>query len=112
MDVADAASCAACAERVRGDGHVVDILINNAGITRDVSFRKMCKADWDAVMRTNLDSLFNVTHAFVEAMVERGWGRIVNIASVNGHRGAFGQTNYAAPQPGQHGSNHSLENRK
>lgn len=108
MDVADEASCAACAERIRGDGHVVDILINNAGITRDGSFRKMCKADWDAVMRTNLDSLFNVTRAFVEAMVERGWGRIVNIASVNGSRGAFGQTNYAASKAGMHGFSKSL----
>src|SRR3546814_9708910 len=59
-------------------------------------------------MRTNLDSLFNVTHAFVEAMVERGWGRIVNIASVNGSRGAFGQTNYAASKAGMHGFSKSL----
>jgi len=108
MDVADEASCNACAERVRADGHAVDVLINNAGITRDASFRKMRKVDWDAVMHTNLDSLFNVTKAFVDGMVDRGWGRIVNIASVNGSKGAFGQTNYAASKAGMHGFTKSL----
>ena len=108
MDVADEASCNACAERVRADGHVVDVLVNNAGITRDASFRKMRKVDWDAVMHTNLDSLFNVTKAFVDGMVDRGWGRIVNIASVNGSKGAFGQTNYAASKAGMHGFTKSL----
>lgn len=108
MDVADEASCLACAERLRTDGHRVDVLINNAGITRDASFRKMRKVDWDAVMHTNLDSLFNVTKPFVDGMVERGWGRIVNIASVNGSKGAFGQTNYAASKAGMHGFTKSL----
>lgn len=108
MDVADTESCRACAERIRDDGHSVDILVNNAGITRDASFRKMQKVDWDAVMRTNLDSLFNVTKAFVEGMLDRGWGRIVNIASVNGSKGAFGQTNYAASKAGMHGFTKSL----
>jgi acetoacetyl-CoA reductase len=108
MDVANEASCAACADRVRADGHVVDILVNNAGITRDASFRKMQKVDWDAVMHTNLDSLFNVTKVFIEGMLGRGWGRVVNIASVNGSKGAFGQTNYAASKAGMHGFTKSL----
>ena len=108
MDVTDAASCAACAERIRADGHAVDILVNNAGITRDASFRKMQKVDWDTVMRTNLDSLFNVTKVFVEDMLDGGWGRIVNIASVNGSKGAFGQTNYAASKAGMHGFTKAL----
>ncbi|MGA0585544.1 acetoacetyl-CoA reductase [Dyella sp. KRB-257] len=108
MDVADEASCDACAERVRADGHAVDVLVNNAGITRDATFRKMHKVDWDAVMHTNLDSLFNVTKAFIGGMVDRGWGRVVNIASVNGSKGAFGQTNYAASKAGMHGFTKSL----
>ncbi|MDE2317134.1 MAG: acetoacetyl-CoA reductase [Xanthomonadaceae bacterium] len=108
MDVTDAASCTACAEHIRADGHAVDILVNNAGITRDASFRKMQKVDWDTVMRTNLDSLFNVTKVFVEDMLDGGWGRIVNIASVNGSKGAFGQTNYAASKAGMHGFTKAL----
>ncbi|MGB3423317.1 MAG: acetoacetyl-CoA reductase [Castellaniella sp.] len=107
-DVADEASCLAMAERIRADGHRVDILVNNAGITRDGTFRKMVKATWDSVLRTNLDSMFNVTHPFVDGMAETGWGRIVNIASVNGSKGQFGQTNYAAAKAGIHGFTKSL----
>ncbi|MFC4299724.1 acetoacetyl-CoA reductase [Castellaniella hirudinis] len=107
-DVADEASCLAMAERIRADGHRVDILVNNAGITRDGTFRKMVKAAWDSVLRTNLDSMFNVTHPFVDGMAETGWGRIVNIASVNGSKGQFGQTNYAAAKAGIHGFTKSL----
>ncbi|MDE1999904.1 MAG: SDR family oxidoreductase, partial [Burkholderiales bacterium] len=73
------------------------------GITRDGMFRKMTKADWDAVMDTNLNSLFNVTKQVIDDMVERGWGRIVNISSVNGEKGQFGQTNYSAAKAGMHG---------
>ncbi len=108
MDVADFDSCAQCAKRVIADHGAVDILINNAGITRDATFAKMTKADWDAVMRTDLDAIFNVTKAFISPMVERGFGRIINIGSVNGSRGAFGQTNYAAAKAGIHGFTKAL----
>lgn len=81
----------------------IDVLINCAGITRDKSFRKMQPDQWRAVISTNLDSIFNVTHQVVDGMVERGWGRIVNISSVNGQRGQFGQTNYSAAKAGTHG---------
>jgi NAD(P)-dependent dehydrogenase (short-subunit alcohol dehydrogenase family) len=78
----------------------VDVLVNNAGITRDMTFKKMDKANWDAVMKTNLDSCFNMTKQVVDSMAERGWGRIINISSVNGQKGAFGQTNYFRGQGG------------
>ncbi|TVP81461.1 acetoacetyl-CoA reductase [Thioalkalivibrio sp.] len=81
----------------------IDVLINCAGITRDKTFRKMEPDQWKAVMATNLDSLFNVTRQVVDGMTERGWGRIVNISSVNGQRGQFGQTNYSAAKAGAHG---------
>jgi acetoacetyl-CoA reductase len=84
-------------------GGPIDILVNNAGITRDGVFRKMTKADWDAVINTNLNSLFNVTKQVIEPMVERGWGRIVNISSVNGQKGQFGQVNYSTAKAGIHG---------
>ncbi len=81
----------------------VDILVNNAGITRDATFRKLSQPDWDAVMGTNLDSLFNVSKQFVDSMTERGWGRVINISSINGQKGQFGQTNYSAAKAGMHG---------
>jgi acetoacetyl-CoA reductase len=81
----------------------IDVLINCAGITRDKTFRKMEPEHWKAVISTNLDSIFNVTRQVVDGMVERGWGRIVNISSVNGQRGQFGQTNYSAAKAGAHG---------
>ena len=81
----------------------IDVLVNNAGITRDMTFKKMDKVNWDAVMRTNLDSLFNMTKQVADSMIERGWGRIINISSVNGSKGAFGQTNYSAAKAGVHG---------
>ncbi|MBL8385825.1 MAG: acetoacetyl-CoA reductase [Burkholderiales bacterium] len=81
----------------------IDVLVNNAGITRDGSFRKMSKADWDAVMDTNLNSLFNVTKQVVDDMCDRGFGRIINISSVNGQKGQFGQTNYSTAKAGIHG---------
>lgn len=108
MDVAEFDSCEQCAKRVLGDHGTVDVLINNAGITRDTSFAKMTKRDWDAVMRTDLDALFNVTKPFIGGMVERGFGRVVNIGSVNGSRGAFGQTNYSAAKAGVHGFTKAL----
>jgi len=79
------------------------VLVNNAGITRDALFRKMTRADWDAVIETNLTSLFNVTKQVIDDMVDHGWGRIINISSVNGEKGQFGQTNYSAAKAGVHG---------
>lgn len=81
----------------------VDVLVNNAGITRDGLFRKMTQDDWRAVIDTNLNSLFNVTKQVIEGMIERGWGRIINISSVNGQKGQFGQTNYSTAKAGIHG---------
>jgi acetoacetyl-CoA reductase len=81
----------------------VDVLVNNAGITRDGMFRKMSQDDWRAVMDTNLNSLFNVTKQVIEGMIERQWGRIINISSVNGQKGQFGQTNYSTAKAGIHG---------
>ena len=107
-DVADFDSCQKVIAQVTKDVGPVDILINNAGITRDMTFKKMTKVDWDAVMRTNLDSVFNVTKPVVDGMVERGWGRVINVSSVNGQKGAFGQTNYSAAKAGMHGFTKAL----
>jgi acetoacetyl-CoA reductase len=86
----------------------VDVLVNCAGITRDSTFRKMTPDQWRAVMSTNLDSVFNVTRHVIDGMMERGWGRVVNISSVNAIRGQFGQTNYAAAKAGILGFTKSL----
>jgi acetoacetyl-CoA reductase len=86
----------------------VDVLVNNAGITRDMTFKKMDKPNWDAVIKTNLDSVFNMTKPVCDGMVDRGWGRIINISSVNGQKGAFGQTNYSAAKAGMHGFTKAL----
>ena len=107
-DVADHASCQELAGLIQADGHHIDILVNNAGITRDATFRKLSYADWDAVLRVNLDSVFNVTRPFIDGMLERGWGRIVNISSINGSKGQFGQTNYSAAKAGMHGFTKAL----
>src|SRR6266850_7324931 len=107
-DVADFDSCGRCIHAVIKDLGPVDILVNNAGITRDLTFRKMTKDDWDAVIRTNLDSVFNMTKQVLDGMVERNWGRVINVSSVNGQKGAFGQTNYAAAKAGMHGFTKAL----
>ncbi len=107
-DVADYDSAAQCIAQIEKDIGPVDILINNAGITRDMTFKKMDKPNWDAVMRTNLDSVFNMTKPVCDGMVARGWGRIINISSVNGQKGAFGQTNYSAAKAGMHGFTKAL----
>ncbi|HYC35256.1 MAG TPA: beta-ketoacyl-ACP reductase [Usitatibacter sp.] len=107
-DVSDHASCEQMVATVVKDVGPIDILINNAGITRDMTFRKMSKVDWDAVIHTNLDSVFNVTKPICDGMVERGWGRIINVSSVNGQKGAFGQTNYSAAKAGMHGFTKAL----
>ena len=107
-DVTDFESSRACVSKVAAEVGPVDILVNNAGITKDMTFRKMGKADWDAVMRANLDSVFNMTKQVYDGMMDRGWGRIINVSSVNGSKGAFGQTNYAAAKAGMHGFTKSL----
>ena len=94
--------------KVKADHGPVSVLVNNAGITRDGQFRKMTKADWDSVISTNLNSMFNVTKQVVADMVEKGWGRIINISSVNGEKGQAGQTNYSAAKAGMHGFSMAL----
>jgi len=86
----------------------IDVLINNAGITKDRMFLKMTREDWDAVIETNLNSMFNVTKQVVGDMVDKGWGRIINISSVNGVKGQAGQTNYSAAKAGMHGFSMAL----
>src|SRR4030095_195106 len=108
VDVADFDSCQQTMAKVQSQVGPVDILVNNAGITRDMTFKKMTKADWDVVIRTNLDSVFNMSQQVCYGMVERGWGRIVNVSSVNGSKGAFGQSNYAAAKAGMHGFTKAL----
>ena len=102
-NVGDWDSTVAAFQRVKAEHGPVDVLVNNAGITRDGVFRRMTRADWDAVIETNLTSLFNVTKQVIDDMTDRGWGRVVNISSVNGEKGQFGQTNYSAAKAGMHG---------
>ncbi|MDR3098173.1 MAG: 3-ketoacyl-ACP reductase [Paraburkholderia sp.] len=102
-NVADWDSTAKAFEKVKAEVGEIDVLVNNAGITRDVVFRKMTREEWGAVIDTNLTSLFNVTKQVIDGMVNRGWGRIVNISSVNGQKGQFGQTNYSTAKAGIHG---------
>jgi len=89
--------------KAKAEHGTIDVLVNNAGITRDRMFLKMTREDWDAVIETNLNSMFNVTKQVVGDMVEKGWGRIINISSVNGEKGQAGQTNYSAAKAGMHG---------
>jgi len=108
VDVADYESCQRAVEKIQSEVGPIDVLVNNAGITRDSTFRKMDKGGWDAVLRTNLDSVFNMTKPVIEGMAERGWGRVINVSSVNGQKGAFGQTNYSAAKAGMHGFTKAL----
>jgi len=107
-DVDDYESCADMFYQIGSVIGPVDILVNNAGITRDGVFKRMSPTDWYAVINTNLNSVFNVTRQVVEGMMERGWGRIVNISSVNALKGQFGQTNYSAAKAGMHGFSKAL----
>jgi len=107
-DVSDYDSCAKAVKQIESEVGPIDVLVNNAGITRDMTFKKMGKVDWDAVMHTNLDSVFNMTKAVLDDMVDRGWGRVINVSSVNGQKGAFGQTNYSAAKAGMHGFTKAL----
>jgi acetoacetyl-CoA reductase len=103
VDVSDFASCQALVKTVEASHGPVAILVNNAGITRDAMFKKMELEQWTAVLRTNLDSAFNMSKQVFAGMCERGFGRIVNISSVNGQKGQFGQANYSAAKAGIHG---------
>jgi acetoacetyl-CoA reductase len=103
VDVADFESCADLVRRVSERLGPVDVLVNAAGITRDGTLRKMTPMQWHEVLRVNLDGVFNLSRQVVESMCERGFGRVVNISSVNGQTGQFGQTNYSAAKAGIHG---------
>jgi acetoacetyl-CoA reductase len=107
-NVADWTSTVEAFSRAKAEHGAIDVLVNNAGITRDRMFLKMTREDWDAVIETNLNSMFNVTKQVVGDMVEKGWGRIVNISSVNGEKGQAGQTNYSAAKAGMHGFSMAL----
>jgi len=107
-DVSKFDSCAEMFYNVRSVVGPVEILVNNAGITRDAVFKRMTEQDWMAVINTNLNSVFNVTRQVIDGVVERGWGRIVNISSVNAIKGQFGQTNYSAAKAGMAGFSKAL----
>ena len=102
-NVSDWDSTKAAFDKVKAEVGEIDVLVNNAGITKDGQFRRMSIDDWKAVIDTNLNSLFFVTKQVVDGMLDRGWGRIVNISSMNGQRGQFGQTNYSTAKAGMHG---------
>ena len=99
-DVTDDEACAVMVKKVEAEIGPIDVLVNNAGITRDSVFKKMDKGQWDAVLSTNLDSVFNMTHQVLGGMADRGWGRVINMSSVNGIKGQFGQANYSAAKAG------------
>jgi acetoacetyl-CoA reductase len=107
-DVGEFDSCAGMFQQIAATVGPVDILINNAGITRDSVFKRMTEQDWMAVINTNLNSVFNVTRQVIDGMSERGWGRIINISSVNAIKGQFGQTNYSAAKAGMAGFSKAL----
>jgi acetoacetyl-CoA reductase len=102
-DVADFESCAEMFYHARSVVGPIEILVNNAGITRDAIFKRMTEREWLSVINTNLNSVFNVTRQVIDSMTERGWGRIINISSVNAIKGQFGQTNYSAAKAGMAG---------
>jgi acetoacetyl-CoA reductase len=102
-NVADWESTRAAFEKVHKELGPVDVLVNNAGITRDGTFRRMSIEQWNSVIETNLNSLFNVTKQVIDGMLDRGWGRVINISSVNGQKGQFGQVNYSTAKAGIHG---------
>jgi len=107
-DVGNYDDCVRIREELNSRGDHIDIVVNNAGITRDASFKKMTPEQWRQVINADLDSVFNVCHQFVMPMTERGWGRVINISSLNGQKGAFGQTNYSAAKAGMHGFSMAL----
>jgi len=108
FDVSDFDQCAEAVRQITNDMGYIEILVNNAGITRDGTLQKMSKEAWHAVIDTNLGSCFNMCHAVIEQMRERNFGRIVNIGSINGQAGQYGQVNYAAAKSGIHGFTKAL----
>ena len=107
-DVSNFESCAAMAAKIKAEVGPVGILVNNAGITKDGVFKKMPLENWMAVININLNSEFNVSQQVLDDMLENGWGRIINISSINGQKGQFGQTNYSAAKAGMHGFTKAL----
>ncbi len=108
LDVADFDACASFVAGIEREHGALDIIVNNAGITRDSTLRKMTPEQWQLLLDVNLSSAFNLCRHAIEGMIERGFGRIVNISSVSGQTGNFGQTNYAAAKAGLHGFTMSL----
>ena len=108
FDVSDIAQCEEGVAQITADLGPVDVLINNAGITRDGTLHRMSFEQWNSVLQTNLSSCFNMCHCVIDGMRERGFGRIVNIGSVNGQAGQYGQVNYAAAKSGIHGFTKAL----
>ncbi|MFK3738782.1 acetoacetyl-CoA reductase [Massilia sp. TN1-12] len=108
VDVTDYGDCEWMVQKLLADMGRLDVLVNNAGITRDRSLRKMSREDWQGVLNTNLDSVFNMTKQAIEPMMAQRWGRVINISSVNGQQGAFGQANYSAAKAGMHGFTKAL----
>lgn len=102
-DVADYDSCAIAVAKIKQDVGSIDVLVNNAGITRDGTLKNMTKEAWNAVINTDLNSMFNMTKHVLDDMLEKKWGRIINISSINGQKGQFGQANYSAAKSGVHG---------
>jgi acetoacetyl-CoA reductase len=107
-NVRDYACCVDCVKAVETEAGPIDILVNNAGVTRDSMFRKMTPEQWSDVITANLNSLFNMTRLVINGMIERGWGRIINISSLNAQKGQMGQTNYSAAKAGMHGFTKAL----
>jgi acetoacetyl-CoA reductase len=107
-DVSNFESCAAMVDEAQNKVGPIDILVNNAGITRDATLKKMLVNEWDSVLRINLDSVFNVTRQVINGMLERNFGRIINISSINGQKGQFGQANYSAAKAGMYGFTKAL----
>ena len=107
-NVGNFADCQRAAEEVAAELGPIDVLVNNAGITRDGVFHKMTSDQWSEVIRVNMDSLFNMTRQVIEGMRDRGWGRIINISSINGQKGQMGQTNYSAAKAGMIGFTKAL----
>ena len=107
-NVGNFADCKQAVEQIEAQLGPIDVLVNNAGITRDGVFHKMTSEQWSEVIRVNMDSLFNMTRQVIEGMRERGWGRIINISSINGQKGQMGQTNYSAAKAGMIGFTKAL----
>ena len=107
-NVGNFADCQRAAETVAQELGPIEVLVNNAGITRDGVFHKMTAEQWSEVIRVNMDSLFNMTRQVIEGMRDRGWGRIINISSINGQKGQMGQTNYSAAKAGMIGFTKAL----